>query len=414
MHQATITINGKSIHLTAGKDAIYRLSSYLEAPLYVTQCLSNGDYTMQTLFGQSWNWSERPAELKAQYDKELAEYTALLPTDINARTTLPQNNWYKKYIPSEKEINALREDRKTPEEKAAEIKMEEEQKKRNDEAAAKRAAEDKEREAEEARILKEYPFLQRVDNSISAVNCASENIRRLLSRLWPAVNFSVRLSKYSMGNSIDIRWTDGPTSKQVEKWVNNFQEGYFDGMTDSYEYTKNAWHVFGESKYIHCNRRTSPETISKYMQIVSKAMAEADAAHEKKDDSTLHPIERTEFSINTEGYGYKLWKDHFLSNCNSADAIIERMESESNGMPELPITNEPANQTEENIINGIATLRRNTEKNGLEIIFASKPAENILTWLKYHGYRWSRFSKVWYKHYSDQVEAEAREYLKMA
>jgi len=48
-------------------------------------------------------------------------------------------------------------------------------------------------------------------------------------------------------------------------------------------------------------------------------------------------------------------------------------------------------------------IRENAEKNGLEIRFPSKPAEAVLSSLKAHGWRWSRFSKCWYTKRSDRA-----------
>jgi len=40
-------------------------------------------------------------------------------------------------------------------------------------------------------------------------------IRGQLKRRFPGVKFSVRSSSYSMGSSVAIHWTDGPTEKTV-------------------------------------------------------------------------------------------------------------------------------------------------------------------------------------------------------
>lgn len=58
-------------------------------------------------------------------------------------------------------------------------------------------------------------------------------IRKALRSEFPSVKFSVRSSKYSMGASIDISWTDGPTSQAVDRIAKLYQGATFDGMTDS-------------------------------------------------------------------------------------------------------------------------------------------------------------------------------------
>lgn len=44
-----------------------------------------------------------------------------------------------------------------------------------------------------------------------------------------------------------------------------------------------------------------------------------------------------------------------------------------------------------------ATVSKNEEKNGIEIAFPGKPAQNVIDSLKADGYRWSSFAKVWWK-----------------
>jgi hypothetical protein len=57
-------------------------------------------------------------------------------------------------------------------------------------------------------------------------------IRDLLAKKFPAAKFSVRSSSYSMGASVDVSWTDGPTEKQVRELTEPFGGAGFDGMID--------------------------------------------------------------------------------------------------------------------------------------------------------------------------------------
>lgn len=57
-------------------------------------------------------------------------------------------------------------------------------------------------------------------------------IRPFLKAAWPGVKFSVRSDSYSGGASIRVRWTDGPTTKQVDAVVKPFEGARFDGMID--------------------------------------------------------------------------------------------------------------------------------------------------------------------------------------
>lgn len=57
-------------------------------------------------------------------------------------------------------------------------------------------------------------------------------IRKALKREFPGVKFSVRSNSYAGGASIDVRWTDGPRTKDVDTVVGVFAGGRFDGMYD--------------------------------------------------------------------------------------------------------------------------------------------------------------------------------------
>ena len=61
-------------------------------------------------------------------------------------------------------------------------------------------------------------------------------IRPVLKSTFPGVKFSVRSDTYAGGASIRIRWTDGPTRKEVDRVVSRYAGATFDGMRDLKEY----------------------------------------------------------------------------------------------------------------------------------------------------------------------------------
>lgn len=67
---------------------------------------------------------------------------------------------------------------------------------------------------------------------ISATEVASL-IRRDLKAAYPGVKFSVRSRYFSMGSSVDIGWTDGPVTSDVDATIADYCAQGFDGMTDS-------------------------------------------------------------------------------------------------------------------------------------------------------------------------------------
>ena len=67
-------------------------------------------------------------------------------------------------------------------------------------------------------------------------------IRAILKQAFPRTSFSVKLDRYSMGHCIDVRWTDGPATKQVQPILDRFVSSGFDGMTDcSYSCGERLW-----------------------------------------------------------------------------------------------------------------------------------------------------------------------------
>lgn len=87
---------------------------------------------------------------------------------------------------------------------------------------------------------------------------AAKLIRKELKAAFPGIKFSVTSKGFSMGDSVDIDWTDGPTSKQVKEITDKYQYGHFNGMEDIYEYSNNRSDL-PQSKYVMTQRTISKE-----------------------------------------------------------------------------------------------------------------------------------------------------------
>jgi len=121
-----------------------------------------------------------------------------------------------------------------------------------------------------AAFLAAHPELAPVDpKKYDSLTKGSKNLRRELKDAFPKTKFSVRSRSYSGGDSIDVNWTDGPTTEAVEKISDKYQQGNFNGMEDIYEYSStNVWpDVFGGAKYVMTNRQYSNEA---YLQAVAE------------------------------------------------------------------------------------------------------------------------------------------------
>ena len=75
---------------------------------------------------------------------------------------------------------------------------------------------------------------QAMHGGIEYLSCAetAKCIRKALKAAFPRTKFSVRSHTYSMGASIDVGWTDGPTEAEVRRVTNGFEGSNFDGMID--------------------------------------------------------------------------------------------------------------------------------------------------------------------------------------
>lgn len=104
----------------------------------------------------------------------------------------------------------------------------------------------------------EHAHLTQTGGNASGGKLVAINLRKELKKAFPRVKFSVR-SDY---DSVNIRWIDGPTAKQVEDISRKYKAGSFNGMEDIYEYNSNPWgNVFGDCKYIFTRREYSDQFI---------------------------------------------------------------------------------------------------------------------------------------------------------
>lgn len=132
-------------------------------------------------------------------------------------------------------------------------KIEELRKRRNE----RRAMESK---VKAERLKREYDYLTIVSDRWD-YKTASGNLRKLLAHKFPGVKFSV--SRRSKGSdSVDIRWTDGPTNEEVNQIGKLFQGKTFDGMTDYEDIVESEFlTLFGSLDYVFTERSYSDEVL---------------------------------------------------------------------------------------------------------------------------------------------------------
>ncbi len=105
--------------------------------------------------------------------------------------------------------------------------------------------------------------------TLSPHAAAAKMIRQDLKRHFPKTTFRVTTKSYSGGDHVRIRWTDGPTDKQVSALVSRYEYGHFDGMTDMYEYS-NSRDDIPQTKYLFTERRHSVAETERVVSEVNK------------------------------------------------------------------------------------------------------------------------------------------------
>ena len=81
--------------------------------------------------------------------------------------------------------------------------------------------------------------------SYISVTDTAKLVRKALKGAFPGTKFSVRSEKYAGGASIHVGWTDGPTTREVDKVVGVFAGADFDGMVDLKVYAEHWLHPDG-------------------------------------------------------------------------------------------------------------------------------------------------------------------------
>lgn len=123
-----------------------------------------------------------------------------------------------------------------------------------------------------------YPLLILNDGSKPARVIAAKNIRIELKEAFPCIKFSVKTKSFSMGNDINVSWTNGPTAKQIDAIIQKYSAGSFDGMVDLYSYGDNAWtEAFGDAKYVFANRHYSDALEARVIEKLKAKYGEIDA-----------------------------------------------------------------------------------------------------------------------------------------
>lgn len=113
---------------------------------------------------------------------------------------------------------------------------------------------------------------------------AAKLIRKELKQKFREVAFFVRSRSFAGGTSIDIEWTDGPCSKEVNEIILKYQYGKFDASIDLYE-MNNYRKDIPQVKYIHLKREISEIVFEQKFQDLKKTHIAFDKVEKLNDTS---------------------------------------------------------------------------------------------------------------------------------
>lgn len=128
--------------------------------------------------------------------------------------------------------------------------------------------------AQAAILVALNPKLLQVNPQRDGLVTAAKNMRIELAAAFPGVKFSIKSRRFSGGDAIDVRWTDGPCTEQVDAIIDKYAAGSFSGMDDSYTYSSSAWNrAFGDAKYVGSDRRYSDAAVASALRTVASKYA---------------------------------------------------------------------------------------------------------------------------------------------
>ena len=114
-----------------------------------------------------------------------------------------------------------------------------------------------------------------MQRQLSSQAQAAQEIRKELKQAFPGIKFRVRSSGFTMGDSVDVDWTDGPTRDQVNDLIGHYQYGHFNGMEDIYEYSNNRSDI-PQTKFLMVDRTISEGVYLECFEYIKKHFTNCD------------------------------------------------------------------------------------------------------------------------------------------
>ena len=192
----------------------------------------------------------------------------------------------------------------------------------------------------------------------------ANQLKAELRTAFPGMKFSVKSDNFSMGSSIDIRWIDGPTVKDVKEITDKFEDISYDSYTGEI--------LSGGNRYVSCIRDFSDETRRSVFD-------ELKSRYDIFNDLELNDFDRGMMNHEQQSL---IWKT--LTQLN----LYKKPEIKS-----IISTNLESNSL-------FITVTHDRDWTWLK--FADKPDESTREILKFHGGRFSGKRVAWY--FTEKIE----------
>lgn len=224
-------------------------------------------------------------------------------------------------------------------------------------------------------------------------------VRSELKAAFPDTKFAVRISRYSMGSEVLVKWTDGPTEKAVYSVVGMFCGASFDSLADlrtSHDTTYKGELVHFCNTSIDCTRELSVEFVKPIAEKVARLWG----------FETPEVLESFGHAYIVQDYSKTIGRDCLASVIMQAAHETDARFPEQEETEEELITEEPvitSETTEE--ASAVEFAPESIQTDGYTVVyegdttwieFPAKPSGEILNTLKTQlGARWNKTRKAW-------------------